>query len=314
LNVVVTPDAPAGHGRELIPTDQAPKLPSFLDDITDDELRGTKILKFASTSLPSAGPPPASRHSIDGKLFDGELGAVVELNRAEEWKIVNETYGPVNLIAHPFHIHINPFQVSEVFDPNSASSSSPGTGTVTTAKGSSIVTGQGTAFTKEFRIGDFIWIKGEKPAIVVANADGTPMSDTQLTINIAAAGVPKDTAGNPTPATYTAAVPMYTMLDKSNARPEQCVLEADPQTWKPCRATVPAKDRTWWDVFPMPSGRIFTDASGATHQIPGYFKMRSRFVDYAGYFVLHCHILAHEDRGMMTVVEVAPLQTPYSHH
>jgi hypothetical protein len=64
----------------------------------------------------------------------------------------------------------------------------------------------------------------------------------------------------------------------------------------------------------MPSGRIFTDASGATHQIPGYFKMRSRFVDYAGYFVLHCHILAHEDRGMMTVVEVAPLQTPYSHH
>jgi FtsP/CotA-like multicopper oxidase with cupredoxin domain len=30
--------------------------------------------------------------------------------------------------------------------------------------------------------------------------------------------------------------------------------------------------------------------------------------------VLHCHILAHEDRGMMTVVEVAPLQTPFSHH
>jgi FtsP/CotA-like multicopper oxidase with cupredoxin domain len=47
--------------------------------------------------------------------------------------------------------------------------------------------------------------------------------------------------------------------------------------------------------------------------VPGYFKMRSRFVDYAGQYVLHCHILAHEDRGMMTVVEVVPFTTPYSH-
>jgi FtsP/CotA-like multicopper oxidase with cupredoxin domain len=47
--------------------------------------------------------------------------------------------------------------------------------------------------------------------------------------------------------------------------------------------------------------------------VPGYFKMRSRFVDYAGQYVLHCHILAHEDRGMMTIVQVVPFATPYSH-
>jgi FtsP/CotA-like multicopper oxidase with cupredoxin domain len=47
--------------------------------------------------------------------------------------------------------------------------------------------------------------------------------------------------------------------------------------------------------------------------VPGYFKMRSRFVDYPGLFVIHCHILAHEDRGMMMVVEVRPLQLPYAH-
>jgi FtsP/CotA-like multicopper oxidase with cupredoxin domain len=41
--------------------------------------------------------------------------------------------------------------------------------------------------------------------------------------------------------------------------------------------------------------------------------MRSRFVDYPGLFVIHCHILAHEDRGMMMVVEVRPLQLPYAH-
>ena len=54
--------------------------------------------------------------------------------------------------------------------------------------------------------------------------------------------------------------------------------------------------------------------AGTSTNIPGYFKMRSRFVDYPGDFVTHCHILAHEDRGMMTVVRVVPLQAPLSHH
>ena len=36
----------------------------------------------------------------------------------------------------------------------------------------------------------------------------------------------------------------------------------------------------------------------------GYVITRSRFVDFTGKFVLHCHILAHEDLGMMQLVEV----------
>ena len=48
------------------------------------------------------------------------------LNTVEEWKIVNETYGPP--ISHPFHIHINPFQVVEVFDPNDPLVIDPTTG------------------------------------------------------------------------------------------------------------------------------------------------------------------------------------------
>ena len=40
-------------------------------------------------------------------------------NAVEEWTIENttNTIGP-GLIDHPFHIHINPFQITEVFDPN----------------------------------------------------------------------------------------------------------------------------------------------------------------------------------------------------
>jgi hypothetical protein len=48
--------------------------------------------------------------------------------------------------------------------------------------------------------------------------------------------------------------------------------------------------------------------------VPGYFKMRTRFADFAGKFVDHCHILAHEDRGMMQLVEVIDNKTVIKHH
>jgi L-ascorbate oxidase len=33
--------------------------------------------------------------------------------------------------------------------------------------------------------------------------------------------------------------------------------------------------------------------------------IRSRFQRYIGRIVLHCHILSHEDAGMMLLVEIA---------
>src|SRR6185503_7456328 len=111
LTVEVTANGP---DMQLIPKGELAPMPKFLDDVTDAEVTGTKILRFATRKI---APNSAPSHMIDDKLFDGELGAVVELNRAEEWKVVNETFGPN--IAHPFHIHINPFQLTEIFDPNS---------------------------------------------------------------------------------------------------------------------------------------------------------------------------------------------------
>jgi hypothetical protein len=46
--------------------------------------------------------------------------------------------------------------------------------------------------------------------------------------------------------------------------------------------------------------------------------MRRRFVDFPGEYVIHCHILAHEDRGMMALVELkapaAPSAAALFHH
>ena len=245
VEVSGTPVDPTSNGAKFIPN--APSFPPFLADIADNEVKGTKKIVFASTG-PANPPQVPAMHTIDGKKFDGEVGAVVLLNQVEEWKIVNATYGPP--ISHPFHIHINPFQIVEVFSPN-------------------------------------------------------------------------DTL--PDPKTPGQTIPKYIFDRKARTSPAQCYLDplGNPDNWKPCGSASPQKDLIWWDVFPIPSGINATDAAGkpiinpTTNkpvQVPGYFKMRSRFVDYTGFYVIHCHILAHEDRGMMTIVEVAPLRTPYSHH
>lgn len=48
----------------------------------------------------------------------------------------------------------------------------------------------------------------------------------------------------------------------------------------------------WWDVFNIPP--------------KGSFKFRTRFEEFDGKTVLHCHNIVHEDLGMMQVVDIQP--------
>jgi FtsP/CotA-like multicopper oxidase with cupredoxin domain len=258
LTVNVGGPAASGSQSQFIPN--APSFPPFLADISAQEVVGTKKIVFASN-----GANFPTTHTIDGQQFGDQVGAAVLLNKVEEWKVVNETYagGPTGIagISHPFHIHINPFQVVEVFAPSAPLLTDPRT--------------------------------------------GFPVTDPD-------SGVP---------------YPKY-VFDKRQplqtvAGAKQCYIDPyDRETWKPCDKGAET-DRIWWDVFPIPSGNALTDSAGnplvdpATGQqilVPGYFKMRSRFVDFPGYYVMHCHILAHEDRGMMTIVQVVPLTPPVTHH
>lgn len=56
--------------------------------------------------------------------------------------------------------------------------------------------------------------------------------------------------------------------------------------------------RRWQDTMAIPIA--------AEHDVnpPGSFTMLSRFVRFTGKFVIHCHILEHEDEGMMQAIEV----------
>ena len=206
-----------------------PTLPAFLNDIPAGTVAQRRTLDFG-----------AAHNLIDNKTFNqNRYSQIMELNDAEEWKVMNEAQDK----SHPFHIHINPFQITEVFQPNAENTSDP-----------------------------------TKPCYV------DPLK---------------------------------------------------PDTWKPC--TPFTGPFVWWDTFAIPTAMnvkttacttiadcpaIIRDRASCNPEngqpvcrvlIPGYFKMRTRFVDYTGAYVLHCHILVHEDRGMMQLVEVVPDKPPYVH-
>jgi FtsP/CotA-like multicopper oxidase with cupredoxin domain len=64
----------------------------------------------------------------------------------------------------------------------------------------------------------------------------------------------------------------------------------------------PTSNFVWSDVVPMPAGVVLKSGQVAESRV----TIRQQFVDFTGSFVLHCHILAHEDRGMMQLVRVVP--------
>lgn len=172
--------------------EQFPAMPGFLSDIDPLKVTVRRELRFASINPegnargrsrqgPSFDPPA---HTIDGKKFSNQVDQSMVLGATEEWTIYNDSPGA----AHPFHIHINPFQVTEILNP--------------------------------------------------------AISATAIEL--------------PHP-------------------------------------------RIWWDDFAIPPA---AKPPGGDKVISGYFKMLTRFVDFAGMYVLHCHILGHEDRGMMQLVQV----------
>lgn len=206
LKVVTAGDAGADVNTSLPTKENFPKQPEFLTDITDAELEGRK--RTVTFSMQGGiGRQPVFK--IDGEQFDeNEIDQLMLLGTAEEWTLINISGRSV---MHPFHIHINPFQVTEVFDP----------------------------------------------------------------------------------ATMTEPLKL-------------------PQPW------------IWWDTIPIPAGVQKVDANGkfmfdkdnypVLEGPPGHIKIRSRFVDFPGNYVLHCHILGHEDRGMMQLVKVLDNKTVIKHH
>ena len=180
------------------PTDaNFPVFPPFLTDLPASDVHIVRTLDFGwemNRSAPGRTNGAAPDFTINHHRFGGDrYDQTMVLDDIEEWILVNST----TTIAHPFHIHVNPFQVIEVYDPT----------------------------------------VGKQP----------------------------------------------------------------PQE----------KNFVWQDVIAIPPRA--TDVNTQKEE-NGYVRIRHRFVDFPGSYVLHCHMLAHEDRGMMQLVRVIPGNSGVPHH
>ena len=98
---------------EPLPMDLPQRLssPPF-PDITDDELTGSRTLTLSewAPENPAAGNYQEFAFLVDGQQFDpSRVDQTVHLNAVEEWTIVND-----DVADHVFHIHTNPFQVTQI--------------------------------------------------------------------------------------------------------------------------------------------------------------------------------------------------------
>ncbi|HEX5724184.1 MAG TPA: multicopper oxidase family protein [Longimicrobiaceae bacterium] len=72
---------------------------------------------------------------------------------------------------------------------------------------------------------------------------------------------------------------------------------ADPNSWLYAQLNAAAARGfpIWLDTVPLP----LSNGSDL-----GYIVIRQQYADFTGKFVMHCHILGHEERGMMQLLEV----------
>lgn len=95
------------------------KLTAFVPhpDIEDREVTGTQTLTFNIYTK----EPGATFFQIDGKPYDGNrIDRVLQLGTVDEWTLNSD------LASHPFHIHVNPFQVISILDPSGKEVSTTG--------------------------------------------------------------------------------------------------------------------------------------------------------------------------------------------
>lgn len=92
------------QGLPAFPTQLPTELLPY-DDFKNATIDNTRRLTFKV-----AGTEQNPVYLLDGKPFNADvISQIMELGTTEEWELVNESDE-----AHPFHIHINPFQVMSI--------------------------------------------------------------------------------------------------------------------------------------------------------------------------------------------------------
>jgi FtsP/CotA-like multicopper oxidase with cupredoxin domain len=90
------PDLPIANRREI----------RFKGEISGNEEKG----EYVGSHDHSGGMRPPVQFYLDGKIFElNRIDQKVLAGTVEEWTLINE-----DVFQHPFHIHVNPFQVIDI--------------------------------------------------------------------------------------------------------------------------------------------------------------------------------------------------------
>ena len=91
-----------GRNKHMNFPDTLPPLPVFLSDIPQPPKERSILY-----SMGNDGNPPTRAFTINGGQFDPSCAnQTMVLNSTEQWQLKNDS-----TVLHPFHIHVNPFQV-----------------------------------------------------------------------------------------------------------------------------------------------------------------------------------------------------------
>lgn len=89
--------------------------------IADSDLNTTERQTVRFNLVPPTGADGQLLHHVDGKLFNKDDPArLLRLGDVQEWEVTS------GLGAHPFHIHVNPFQIVRIEDASGRDVSAPG--------------------------------------------------------------------------------------------------------------------------------------------------------------------------------------------
>jgi len=200
-----------------------PTTPYFLQDLPNPG-SVSRQLAFTIDGNPTAQP---NSFFINGSQYDPSCANLtMPLGATQDWSVSNEKGNNNNrLLAHPFHIHINPFQITR----NSDNTLSP----------------------------PFIWW------------------DT-IALPVTGPGTSNDALAGP----------IWDNEDAKRKCPPVC-LKASNASW----------NGQWTTIEPN-----VMSVCGCVNQ-KDEVLLRQRFDDYTGGYVIHCHFLGHEDRGMMWNVQ-----------
>ena len=107
LLALIEVEGPDGQPKPWPGLPAQDKAPCYLTPITEP-ISGQRTLTFEVQAPGSFGG-----FTIDGVPYSQSADIEVDLGSVEEWTLQNTSNS-----AHPIHIHVNPFQVVEFFDPH----------------------------------------------------------------------------------------------------------------------------------------------------------------------------------------------------